>query len=70
METLMQGMYVVESFEELKSVLDLLRKGEDPLKEIRHALVQQHFSSGEISAGVRIRNVLLEEHLSRIIQYQ
>mgnify|MGYP000024163117 FL=1 len=70
METLMQGMYVVESFDELKSVLDLLRKGEDPLKEIRHALVQQHFSSGEISAGVRIRNVLLEEHLSRIIQYQ
>lgn len=70
MELLMDGMYVTESYGELRDVLDLLRQGNDPLRDIRETLTEKYLDAGSIPAGVRIRNRLVNDYLQQMLEYR
>lgn len=70
MELLMDGMYIAESYAELSDILDLLRRGNDPLRDIRGSLVKKYLDAGKLPAGVRIRDELANDHLQGTLEYR
>ena len=42
--TIMPGLYIAKSWEELKAHLDMLLSGEDPLRETRREIIEKSFS--------------------------
>lgn len=58
---LMQGMYCVDTWEEVQAVLTDLRRGIDPLEPIRKQIVEQNFISSGQTAGQKIANKIKKD---------
>lgn len=54
---LSKGFYWVHNWPELKQTLDLLKKGSDPLKDVREEIIRSEFTVGE-NAGEKIKDIL------------
>lgn len=50
-----KGFYWVENWEDLKNTIEMLKKGNDPLKEIRKKIIQEEFFIPNVGAGYLIK---------------
>ncbi len=55
------GFYHVNSWDEVTEVIEKLKRGEDPLYEVRQKLIRDAFYIGKESAGKKIANILYED---------
>ena len=55
---LSEGFYWVRNWEELEKILQMLRSGEDPLKEKRQQLIKENFYIPENGAGEIIKEIV------------
>ncbi len=62
-ETLRPGLYRAETWEEAQDILNRLRAGEDPLKEVREECLRRYQGGAENHPADRIRRILLEDAL-------
>ena len=62
-DVLKPGMYWLESWEEVEKVLDDLRRGIDPLKEIRAECARRYQGSDGVRSTERIHEILREDAL-------
>lgn len=60
---LARGYYWVRNWEELVKTLDMLRSGEDPLKEERKAIAREFFYCPSEGAGIKIKEIIKEDAL-------
>lgn len=58
------GFYWVESWEELEKTLEMLRKGEDPLKELRLKLIETEFYIPKEGSGYFIKETIKKDFLN------
>ncbi len=58
------GFYWVESWDDLKTTLDMLRNGNDPLKEKRQKLIKDHFYIPKEGAGYLIKEAIKQDFLN------
>lgn len=65
MERLSAGIYIVENQRELLETLDSLRRQIDPLKERREALIKADLLQDGKPAGIRIKEEIAKDYLSR-----
>lgn len=61
MDAYLEGVYSVNNWEELVQTINQLKKGYDPLCEIRKKIVEEYIGAGKQSAGERIKEILLED---------
>ncbi len=61
MNEMLRGCYIVDSEEELKSCMQMLSCGEDPLKEERARITDRYFASSLNGCGKRIADILINE---------
>lgn len=53
-----QCFYYVRNWNELQSTLEMIKRGEDSLKEIRREIIQSEFYLGAESSGFRIKEII------------
>ncbi len=58
------GFYWVENWNELKTTLDMLRNGDDPLKQKRQELIKDHFYIPKEGAGYLIKEAIKQDFLN------
>lgn len=61
---LSEGFYWVNNWNELKKTLEMLKKGEDPLKEIRLRLIKNEFFIPPEGAGHMIKEIIKSDFLN------
>ena len=59
MDEMVRGCYIVDSEEELKNCMEMLSRGEDPLKEERARITEKYFASSLNGCGKRIADILI-----------
>ncbi len=59
-----KGLYIVHNWEELLSVLEQLKQGNDPLKAGREELIKNHFKISSKGAGYTIKEIIKEDFLA------
>ena len=53
-----EGFYWVRNWDELKKTIEMLKSGNDPLKEKRREIIKSEFYIPEIGAGETIKNII------------
>ena len=65
-KTILDASYTVENCDELKKVLESLRKGIDPLKEKRQKIIKEYFHINPNGTGYTIKEIMKQDFLGNL----
>ena len=64
---LLPGLYVAQSWEELKAHLDMLLSGEDPLREKRREIIEKSFSQNRNATEKIVEKIRADAYGKRLL---